>query len=100
MGTTPEGKVKKKVDSMLKTKRGLWFFPPQAGPFGRAGVPDRVVCMRGHFIGIEVKANASKKPTPLQKQCMSKIEAAGGKCFVVHDDATLTEAEDYIDACC
>lgn len=92
---TPESKVKAKVDKML-TQSGVWWFSPQAGPFGRAGIPDRIVCVDGHFIGIEVKADRTKKPTRLQVQCMAKIEAAGGKCFVVYDDETLEEARAYI----
>jgi len=94
---TPEGKIKKKLDKMLKGKPGVWSFPPQAGPFGSAGIPDRIVCANGKFIGIEAKATANLKPTALQQQCMDKIEAAGGKCFVVYDDETIKLVEDWID---
>lgn len=92
---TPEGKVKAKVDRLLK-QQGVWFFSPQAGPYGRAGIPDRIACVDGHFVGIEVKADKAKKPTPLQLQCMELIEASGGRCFVVYDDATLEEVKFYI----
>lgn len=95
MASTPEGRVKTKVDRAMHGL-GVWFFSPQAGPYGRAGIPDRIVCANGHFIGIEVKADKTKKPTRLQMQCMQKIEAAGGKCFVVYDDSTLAEAVEYI----
>jgi len=97
MAATPEGKVKKKLDKMLKAKQGVWFFPPQAGPFGSAGIPDRIACVRGHLLGIEAKASAKKKPTALQAKCMGDIEKAGGKCFVVYDAATIKEVEDWID---
>lgn len=93
--STPEAKVKAKVDRMLK-QLGVWFFSPQAGPYGRAGIPDRIACVNGHFVGIEVKADRTKKPTQLQVQCMKLVEASGGKCFVVFDDATLDEARTYI----
>lgn len=92
---TPESKIKARVDKALKQLR-VWFFSPQAGPFGRAGIPDRIICANGHFIGIECKADGTKKPTRLQVDCMRKIEAAGGKCFLVYDDATLEEAMEYI----
>jgi len=36
-----------------------------------------------------VKADAKSKPTRLQFDCMAKIEQAGGRCFVVYDEATL-----------
>ena len=92
---TPESAVKRKVDRML-SQLGVWFFSPQAGPHGRAGIPDRIVCARGHFVGIEVKADATKHPTRLQKSCMAQIEVSGGKCFVVYDDATLEAARRYL----
>lgn len=92
---TPEGKVKAKIDKALK-ELGVWFFSPQAGPYGRAGVPDRIVCAGGIFVGIEAKADATKKPTRLQIHCMGKITAAGGKCFVVYDDASLATAMVFI----
>jgi hypothetical protein len=98
MGMTPEGRIKKLLDTMLKTRK-LWYFSPQGGAFGRSGVPDKIVCVRGHFVGVEVKANRHKLPTALQAQCMAKIEAAGGKCFVVYDVETVAMVEEYIDAC-
>ena len=94
---TPEGKIKARVDKLLH-QRKVWFYSPQAGPYGRAGIPDRVAIVRGQFVGIEVKADRTKKPTQLQRNCMTQIEAAGGKCFLVFDDETLNLLKDYIDA--
>jgi hypothetical protein len=91
------GEAYHKIDRML-SQLGVWFFSPQAGPFGRAGIPDRVACVGGRFVGIEVKADRTKKPTQLQRHCMAQIEAAGGKCFVVFDVETLKLLEDYINA--
>jgi ribosomal protein L18E len=96
MAQTPEGKVKKAIDRELH-RLGVWWFNPQMGAFGRAGVPDKIVCVNGYLVGIEAKADPTKKPTALQKQCMKKIEAAGGKCFVVCDDETLREAVAYME---
>ena len=96
MATTPEGKIKKKLDKMLKYEK-VWFYSPQAGPFGRAGIPDRVaIAGDGKFIGIECKADRSKKPTALQLKCMQEIEDAGGKCFVVCDDESIEQVREYI----
>jgi len=97
MATTPEGRIKNKLDKMLKSER-VWFYSPQAGPFGRAGVPDRVAILGGRFIGIECKADRTKKPTALQLKCMKEIEMAGGKCFVVYDDETIDEVREFINA--
>jgi|TARA_B100001094_G_scaffold316173_1_gene357067 Holliday junction resolvase len=95
MSNTPEGKIKRKLDKVLK-QEGVWFFNPQAGPFGRAGIPDKIACIGGKFVGIECKADKTKKPTPLQIKAMKEIEMAGGKCFLVYDDTTIEEVRDYI----
>ena len=95
MATTPEGKIKARLDKMLK-KHKVWYFSPQSGPFGRAGVPDRLAVVQGRLIGIEAKSDKTKKPTALQIKCMKEIDMAGGKCFVVFDDVTISEVEEYI----
>lgn len=95
MATTPEGKIKKKLDKMLKAEK-VWFYSPQAGPFGRAGIPDRVAIVNGLFVGIECKADKTKKPTDLQRKAMRDIEAAGGKCFLVYDDDTIDSVREFI----
>jgi|TARA_B000000557_G_scaffold259842_1_gene256304 Holliday junction resolvase len=95
MASTPEGKIKRKLDKMLK-EEGVWYYNPQAGPFGRSGIPDKVAIVSGRFVGMECKADKTKKPTALQIKCMKEIEMAGGKCFLVYDDATIEEVRQYI----
>ncbi len=97
--STPEGRVKATLDKRLKARepKGLWYFSPQAGMYGKAGVPDKIICAGGHFVAIECKADATKKPTLLQNTCAKKIRAAGGTVFVVCDKKTMDEALDYID---
>jgi hypothetical protein len=97
MATTPEGRIKSKLDKMMKAE-GVWFYSPQAGPFGVAGIPDRVAIVAGQFVGIECKADKTKKPTALQMKCMRDIEQAGGKCFVAYDDETIEAVREYIRA--
>jgi len=97
MATTPEGRVKARLDKMLKAE-GVWYYSPQAGPFGVAGIPDRVAIVAGQFVGIECKADKTKKPTALQMKCMGDIERAGGKCFVAYDDETIEAVREYIRA--
>jgi penicillin-binding protein-related factor A (putative recombinase) len=95
MGMTPEGIIKRRLDHRLK-ELGVWHFKPASGAFGRAGIPDYILCVRGRFVGIEAKADKTKKPTDLQAQCMAKIEEAGGKCFVVYSTDTISKAVRFI----
>lgn len=81
---TPEGKVKKKVQQILKD-RGAYYFSPVTGGFGRSGVPDIVACYHGRFIGIECKAG-SNKPTALQLKNLEDIKQAGGVDLVINED--------------
>lgn len=98
MATTPEGKIKVKLDKMLKSYgKDVWYFNPQSGIFGKSGIPDKILCVNGKFIGVECKADRTKKPTALQLQCMEKIEQAGGVCFVVYDNETIHHVKLYIE---
>jgi hypothetical protein len=97
MAATPEAKIKQALDRMLK-KHGVWFYSPQAGPYGVAGIPDRVCIVRGKFVGIECKADKTKHLTALQERCREKILEAGADYFVVYDRQTMDIVEAYISA--
>lgn len=92
---TPEGKVKGWLDNMLKAEK-VWYFSPQAGPYGQAGIPDRIGVLTGLFFSVECKADKTKKMTAIQERCKEKIEAAGGKFFLVYDKATIEEVRQWI----
>ena len=96
---TPEGKIKAKIDKLLKAYK-VWYYSPQAGPHGQSGIPDRVACVRGRFVGIEAKANKTCKPTAMQIMQGRNIVNAGGLWFLVYDGATLAELEDYLNHAC
>lgn len=99
MASTPEAKIKNKLDTMLKSlsRSAVWFYSPQSGIYGKSGIPDRVIVACGNFIGVECKADRTKKPTALQLRCMKDIEMAKGKCFVVYDDETINQVKVYIE---
>ena len=81
---TPEGKVKVKIREYLKARGDNYSFTPIGSAFGKAGVPDRIVCWRGQFIGIEVKAPGKlKTQTAIQKKAQQEIEKAGGVYLLV-----------------
>ena len=87
-GMTPEGKVKKKVKTILDLAGAYWVMPMGTG-FGHAGVTDFIACYRGKFIGIECKANGNK-PTALQLKHMDQIIEAGGFAYVI-DETNVNE---------
>ena len=84
MALTPEAKVKKKVKEILD-QMGVYHFSPMQNGMGRAGIPDIIGCLEGHFIGIECKAGTNK-PTPLQEQNLERILQAGGYALVINEE--------------
>lgn len=81
---TPEGKVKAAVKKIL-TEAGAWYCTPLGAGYGRAGVPDFIVCHRGKFVAIECKAGKGKT-TALQDRELAAIAGAGGHTFVIRED--------------
>lgn len=53
------------------------------GDFTKAGVPDIIACVDGHFLGIEVKA-PNGRASPLQIHNLRQIEAAGGYAILLY----------------
>lgn len=82
--STPEGRIKTKVKRAL-TERSIYYFMPATGGYGRSGVPDFIVCIRGKFLALECKANGNK-PTPLQEREMESICRSGGCAHVINED--------------
>lgn len=83
---TPEAKTTAAIIKHLKQlqKQGepLFFWKVHGSNYQQAGLPDLVLCYRGQFLGLEVKAQAGVV-APLQANTHAKIIAAGGRCAVV-----------------
>lgn len=92
---TPEGKVKGWLDKMFK-EEGVCYFAPQAGPYGSSGVEDRIAIVCGLYLGVEVKADASKKMTAKQELRRAKVLEADGWHFLVYDKQTIEEVREFI----
>jgi Holliday junction resolvase len=84
MAATPESKVKKRVREVLD-KLGIYHFMPPANGFGRAGIPDIIACMDGHFIAIECKAGKGQT-TALQDRELNAILNAGGTTYIAREN--------------
>lgn len=85
MAMTPEAKVKKLVTELLD-KYGAYWFKPVSNGMGVHGIFDIICCLKGTFLGIECKADSTKKPTPLQTHNAERLTKAGGVAFLAHSD--------------
>ena len=85
MASTPEGLVKTKIKKILNEYGAMHFSPYMAG-MGSAGVSDIIALYRGTFIAIEAKADATKKPTELQKKFLKQVQDNKGAALVIHKD--------------
>lgn len=91
-----EKQFENKIKSYLKSK-GAWFIKYWAGAqFTKSGIPDLLVCYKGKFIAIEVKAE-NGHPSELQLYNIRKIEEAGGKAFLLYPKDWL-EFKKYIES--
>jgi hypothetical protein len=77
---------------------GAWVYSAPGGPFGKAGIPDRLNLWRGIFFAIEVKADRKNKPTDLQWHQLHLIEANGGIAAVLYgyEEHKLIQIRDQI----
>ncbi len=79
---TPETLVKKAIVAYLDTLEECWHVAYHTMGYGKRGVPDRLVCYRGRFIALEIKAPGGKA-TAWQERAIKEINAAGGLAAVV-----------------
>lgn len=91
---TPESKVKAKVKALAK-RHGAYLRAPIAGAYGMSGQLDFYGCHNGRYIGVETKATAKDKPTPLQEAEIEAIRRAKGTAMVIHID-NLEELEKWL----
>jgi hypothetical protein len=90
MAMTPESKAKAQIKTFLKSLTDCFFFSPIGGPFATHGIPDIVVCLKGRFVGIEVKRPGNEQgTTPLQDLALQRITASGGLAFVASNVTTV-----------
>ena len=74
-----ETQLKVKVLRMIKKDFPKVWCYKTADKFA-SGIPDLLICMNGHLIGIELKRPGAK-PRPLQVAILEKIRAAGGQAM-------------------
>lgn len=76
-----EKQFEEKVKKWLK-EHGAWYVKTWSNGVQRAGIPDLIICWKGRFIGLELKAERGRA-TALQLYELQKIQEAGGVAHVV-----------------
>lgn len=79
-----EKNFENKIKEFLK-KEHCYFFKFWGTMYTRAGVPDLIACVNGHFVGIEVKSD-SGKPSEIQLVNIKEIHDCLGFAVVVHPE--------------
>lgn len=82
-----EKQFERKVKTFLKDQ-GAWTLKTWSNGVQRSGVPDLLICHKGHFIGIELKAPKGK-PSELQLHNLKTIDEAGGYSILLYPDKYL-----------
>lgn len=80
-----------------------WLFKVHGGPYQQAGVPDLLICVEGRLVGLEVKHQkpgesataARERTTPLQRNEIRKLNAAGATARTVLDPAEALAAIEW-----
>lgn len=80
-----ERDVKKKIQVLLDKHNFFWWSVPMNG-YGKSGISDLQALRAGVFLAIEVKLNATKEPTYLQRAFLESIQAEQGFAFCVNGD--------------
>lgn len=96
-----ESKLSRDIMNNLRA-RGIFCFKIHGGPFMMSGLPDIIACVAGRFVAFETKLPGGGNPSPVQKLVHGKIQASGGRVFVVrsvsaalgHAEAILAEVRD------
>lgn len=78
---TPEKKVENQIKCYLD-KLGAYHVKIHGSAYMPAGTPDILACIKGRFIGIEVKKPNGGVVSALQKLKIKQIKNAGGVALV------------------
>lgn len=85
------------IKKYLASVPDTFAWKEHGGQYGTAGIPDIIVCHRGHFIALEAKVGKNQ-PTKLQTVTIGQIRKAGGTAAVVRSvedvKTIISELED------
>ena len=76
-----ENRITKKIKDYL-TSRGIFHVKYFANTFTKAGIMDILACVRGKFVGIEVKTDVGRL-SEIQKHQAEQLKKSGGLWYCV-----------------
>ena len=82
MASKPETVFRKKFVDKIKKIEGLLVFSIQQ--VSLRGHPDLIICLKGKFVGIELKSYVVDELKGLQKYFQEEIVKAGGVHYIAH----------------
>jgi hypothetical protein len=82
-GIGRESVIQAGIVTRLERMEGVWIVKYPGGTHGKGGTPDLLICVRGRFVGLEVKREGGKV-SEIQKYQGEKIRSAGGIFEVVY----------------
>lgn len=92
MGSQPESRLSRQIMTALRLE-GYFCFKVHGSETMMAGLPDIVVCARGHFIGLETKMPQKRSNTSARQDFVhQQIRDSGGKVEVVCSVSEALEA--------
>lgn len=83
MAKKPETKFAEQVDKDLKESFGCHVWVENIQQVGKRGTPDRLICLYGDFIALELKIEGGEA-SMLQLIKLKEIIKAGGKGYIVY----------------
>lgn len=93
MAQGPETRLKIKVMKYLKGLSNCWAY--KTSDKYSVGIPDIIICYKGHFVAIELKAGT--KTTPMQDYVLGEIQKSGGYSEVCTSKEQVEKIIDTID---
>lgn len=83
MMTSKEGNLQRKCLTYLKGRKDIWSMNVVGSPAQTSGVPDLLLCIKGQFVGVELKRPNGGILAPLQQAQINRIQRAGGVGVVI-----------------
>lgn len=78
-----QGRCLKYVKELSQQGVPILAINQHGSAYGSRGVPDIILCIKGHFVAVELKVG-DNTPTPLQKHWLDKIIDAKGDAYVCY----------------